>query len=84
MRNNGRKGKEMTICRYFPELTLDQVNEIITALSVRMDEKRELYYKCKEAGHEAEAQRIYRQYIALKGAKIQIENAEYRRIEETA
>ena len=70
--------------RYFPEMTLDQLNATITALSVRMEEKRGLYYKCMDAGHKAEAQRIYGDYIAMKGAKIQLENAEYRRIEETA
>lgn len=74
----------MAYCRYFPELTLEQANAIITALSVRMDEKRELYYKCMETGHKADAMRLYNDYIAMKGAKIQIENAEYRRIEETA
>lgn len=74
----------MAYCRYFPELTLEQVNAIITALSVRMDEKRELYYKCMETGHKADAMRLYNDYIAMKGAKIQIENADYRRIDETA
>ena len=70
--------------RYFPELTLDQVNAIITALSVRMEEKRELYYKCETAGDRAGMNRLYSDYIAMKGAKIQLENADYRRIEETA
>lgn len=74
----------MAYCRYFPEMTLDQLNATITALAVRMEEKRELYYKCMETGHKAEAQRIYGDYIAMKGAKIQLENAEYRRIEESA
>lgn len=74
----------MAYCRYFPELTLEQVNAIITALSVRMDEKRDLYYKCMDAGHVWEAQRIYGDYIAMKGAKIQLENADYRRIDATA
>lgn len=63
--------------RYFVELTLDQLNALITAASTRMDEKRELYYKCQEAGDLAGAQRLYGQYIALKGAKIQLENASY-------
>lgn len=74
----------MTLCKYFPEMTLEQLNATITALSVRMEEKRELYYKCMETGHKVEAMRIYNDYISMKGAKIQLENAEYRRIEESA
>lgn len=74
----------MACCKYFPELTLEQINATITALSVRMEEKRELYYKCMETGNKAEAMRIYNDYISMKGAKIQLENAEYRRIEESA
>ena len=72
------------MCKYFPELTLDQLNAIITALSVRMEEKRDLYYKCESAGDRAGMNRIYADYISMKGAKIQLENAEYRRIGETA
>ena len=74
----------MACCRYFPEMTLEQINATITALSVRMEEKKALYYKCMESGHKAEAMRLYNEYIAMKGAKIQLENADYRRIEETA
>lgn len=72
------------MCKYFAELTLEQANAIITALSVRMEEKRELYYKCEAANDKAGMRRLYADYIAMKGAKIQIENAEYRRIDETA
>lgn len=74
----------MACCKYFPELTPEQINATITALSIRMEEKRELYYKCMETGHKVEAMRIYNDYISMKGAKIQLENAEYRRIEESA
>lgn len=74
----------MACCKYFPELTLEQINATLTALSVRMEEKRELYYKSMETGHKVEAMRIYNDYISMKGAKIQLENAEYRRIEESA
>ena len=72
------------MCKYFAELTLEQVNAIITALSVRMEEKRELYYKCEAANDKAGMRRLYNDYIAMKGAKIQIENSDYRRIDETA
>ena len=70
--------------RYFPEMTLEHINATITALSVRMEEKRELYYKCEAANDKAGMRRLYADYIAMKGAKIQLENADYRRIDETA
>ena len=63
--------------KYFPELTLDQLNALITAASTRMAEKAELYEKCQKAGDLTGAQQLYGQYIALKGAKIQLENASY-------
>ena len=72
----------MAYNRYMIEMTLEQVNAAITALSVRMDEKRELYYKCEQAGDKAGMMRLYGDYIAMKGAKIQLEQANYVRFEE--
>lgn len=66
---------------YFPQLTLEQVNALITAATTRMQEKAGLYHECKESGHLASAQDLYKQYIALKGAIAQLENAEFRMIE---
>lgn len=69
------------IYKYFPELTLDQLNALITAADTRMREKAELYEKCQLAGDLTGAQQLYGQYIALKGAKIQLENASYLNVE---
>ena len=71
------------MCKYMVELTLDQVNETLTALHTRMDELRELYYKCKDSkpNYPAETQRIYKKYITLKCVCAQIENANYVRLE---
>lgn len=66
---------------YFPQMTLEQINAAITAIATAMREKQELYYKCNDAGDLASAQRIYGQYIALKGAKIQLEHAEFKHVD---
>lgn len=66
---------------YFPQLTLEQINAAITAIDTAMQEKREIYYKCENAGDLASAQRVYGQYIALKGAKIQLEHADFKHVD---
>lgn len=66
---------------YFPQLTLEQLNALITAAATRMREKAELYDECKKSGHLASAQDLYKQYIELKGAILQLENARFLNIE---
>ncbi len=63
--------------KYMPELTLDQLNALITAADTRMRETRDLYEKCKDAklNYPAETQRLLNKYLLLKTAKIQLENA---------
>lgn len=65
--------------KYMVELTLEQVNETLTALHTRMDELRDLYYKCKDSkpNYPAETERIRMKYVTLKTVTAQIENSCY-------
>lgn len=66
---------------YFPQMTLEQLNAAITAITTSMQEKTEIYRKCEEAGDIGSAKRVHAQYVNLLGAKLQLENADYRRVD---
>ena len=66
---------------YFPQMTLEQLNAAITAITTSMQEKAEIYRKCEDAGDTGSAQRVYAQYMNLLGAKSQLISADYRRVD---